>query len=202
MIFPFGRTSKRRWALDPFDPWESVAMYFSLYLLPRGATGQHNLRRFQNLKLETNGYSFKFGSQKASKMSMLAPPRQGPSEMLFDLNNKSIVVDTIAAYILFSIYGHGSHGVKGTSVLLLREYHGLDHEHTWIKTCCLQRALFFFKNVYCFTISHEKFYSHVSMIRIVANSFEMRLNIDYIQGNAICINTIFVPKNSINRNFL
>lgn len=102
---------------------------------------QHNLRRFQNLKLETNGYSFKFGSQKASKMSMLTPPRQGPSEMLFDLNNRSIVIDTIAAYILFSIYGHRSHGVKGTSVLVLREYGDLEHEHTWIKTCFLQSAL-------------------------------------------------------------
>lgn len=129
-------------------------MYFSLYLLPQGAAVRHNLRRFQNLKLETNGYSFKFGSQKASKMSMLTPPGQGPSEMLSDLNNKSIVIDTIAAYILFSIYGHRSHGVKGISVLVLREYHGLEHKHTWIKTCCLQSVLYFLKNVCHFTISY------------------------------------------------
>lgn len=48
-----------------------------------------------------------------------------------------------------------------------------------------------------FHISHEKLYFHVSMIRIVANSFE-----DHIQENAICISTVFVPKKSINRNCL
>lgn len=130
------------------------------------------------------------------------PPRQGPSEMLFDLNNKSIVINTIAAYILFLIYGHRSHGVKGTSVRLSRGCHSLQHAHTWIETCFLQRALRFLR-IYVtlqIHISHEKFYPHVSTIRNVGHSFEMRLNVDHIQRNAICINIIFVSKKSTHTN--
>lgn len=44
------------------------------------------------------------------------------------------------------------------------------------------------------------FYSQMSIIRNVANSFEMKLNINHIERNAICINTVFIPKRSINRN--
>ena len=43
-------------------------------------------------------------------------------------------------------------------------------------------------------------YSHMSIVRSVANSFEMKLWIDRFQRNAICIIPISVPKKSINRN--
>lgn len=51
--------------------------------------------------------------QRENKILNTDLPSQSLSEMLCDLNNTSIVINTIAAYILFSIYRHRFHEVKG-----------------------------------------------------------------------------------------
>lgn len=92
------------------------------------------------------------------------PRRQGLREMLFDLNNNSIVINTIPAYILFSIYGHRFPEVKGTSGHASREYHSLECEHILIKTYFSWRTLPFKKILYLFTILYFKLkalFSHV-----------------------------------------
>ena len=92
------------------------------------------------------------------------PSRQGLREMLFDLNNNSIVMNTIAAHILFSIYGHRFPGVKGTLGHVSREYHSLECEHILIKTYFSRRTLPFKKKLYLFTILYFKLnalFSHV-----------------------------------------
>lgn len=84
-----------------------------------------------------------------------------------------------------------------------RDYHhSLEYEYILIKPFFIQWTLQSLKIhvTFQFYILHKKFYSHMAIIRNVANSFEMRLDINHIQRNAICINTIFIPKKSINRN--
>ena len=93
----------------------------TLYLLLRE---WHNLRRFKTMKSESNRYFFNLLTS-ASKMSILAVQAR-PQWDAFDLNNNSIVINTNAAYIPFSVCAHRSHEAKGTSVHVAKYEHIID----------------------------------------------------------------------------
>lgn len=96
-----------------------------------------------NMKPESNRYSFKFNSQRESKMSILTPQARLHWDA-FDLNNNSIVINTNAAYIPSSIYGPRSHGAKGTSVYVSQKYQ-LEYEQILIKTYIFTKGSMIFK---------------------------------------------------------
>lgn len=127
-------------------------------------------------------------------------PRPGPSEMPLIWTITLLSLTQMLRIFLSHFMGTDLMEPKGLQCLCQRSI-SLAFEHIFIKTYFLQCALWCLKNLYHFQFYiSNKLYSHMSIIRNVANSFETRLNIDSIQRNALCVHSKFGPKKSINKN--